>query len=91
MTPPAGWWWGEWTGREGAGVPATAVGTPVGVFPIITIIINPEKPLPPHHLTPSGFSSVAQSCLTLCDPMNHSTPGFPVLHHLPELAQADVH
>ena len=37
------------------------------------------------------FSSVAQSCLTLCDPMNCSTPGFPVRHQLPELAQAHVH
>ena len=33
------------------------------------------------------FSSVAQSCLTLCNPMDCSTPGFPVLHHLPEFAQ----
>ena len=31
--------------------------------------------------------SVAQSCLTICDPMNCSTPGFPVLHHLPEFTQ----
>ena len=31
--------------------------------------------------------SVAQSCPTLCDPMDCSTPGSPVLHHLPELAQ----
>ena len=31
------------------------------------------------------FSSVAQSCLTLCDPLDCSTPGFPVLHCLPEL------
>ena len=30
------------------------------------------------------FSSVAQSCLTLCDPTNHSTPGLPVHHQLPE-------
>ena len=37
------------------------------------------------------FSSVAQLCLTLCDPMNCSTPGFPVLHHLLELAQTHVH
>ena len=37
------------------------------------------------------FSSVAQSCLTLCDPMDCSTPGFPVLHQLPELAQSQVH
>ena len=35
--------------------------------------------------------SVAQWCLTLCDPMDCSTPGFPVLHHLPELAQTHVH
>ena len=37
------------------------------------------------------FSLVVQSCLTLCDPMDCSTPGFPVLHQLPELAQAHVH
>ena len=35
--------------------------------------------------------SVAQSCLTLFDRMDCSTPGFPVLHYLPELAQAHVH
>ena len=35
--------------------------------------------------------SVAQSCLTLCDPMDCSTPGFPVLHNLPEFAQTHVH
>ena len=37
------------------------------------------------------FSSVAQSCLTLCDPMDHSTPGLPVHHQLPEPTQAQVH
>ena len=37
------------------------------------------------------FSSVAQSCLTLCDPMNRSTPGLPVHHHLPEFTQTHVH
>ena len=36
------------------------------------------------------FSSVAQS-LTLCDPMNRSTPGLPVHHQLPELTQTHVH
>ena len=35
--------------------------------------------------------SVAQSCLTLCDPIDCSMPGFPVLHYLPELAQTHVH
>ena len=39
----------------------------------------------------SQFSSVAQSCLTLCDPMDCSTPGFPVYHQLLELTQTHVH
>ena len=37
------------------------------------------------------FSSVAQSCPTLCDLMNRSTPGLPVHHHLPEFTQTHVH
>ena len=37
------------------------------------------------------FSSVAQSCPNLCDPMNRSTPGLPVHHHLPEFTQTHVH
>ena len=37
------------------------------------------------------FNSVAQSCLTLCDPMNCSTPGLPVHHQLPEFTQTHVH
>ena len=37
------------------------------------------------------FSSVTQSCLTLCDPTDCSMPGFPVHHHFPELVQTHVH
>ena len=37
------------------------------------------------------FSSIAQSCLTLCDPMNRSTPGLPVHHQLPEFTQTHIH
>ena len=37
------------------------------------------------------FSSVAQLCLTLCDSVDCSTPGFPVYHHLPELTQTHGH
>ena len=37
------------------------------------------------------FSSVAQSCPTLCDPMSRSTPGLPVHHQLPEFTQTHVH
>ena len=44
---------------------------------------------PPLHI--HQFSSVVQSCLTLCNPMDYSTPGFPVHHQLLELAQTHVH
>ena len=37
------------------------------------------------------FSSVAQSCPTICDPVNHSTPGLPVQHQLPEFTQTHIH
>ena len=59
--------------------------------------------IPFEHITPAESTtllpaiwccccrSVSQLCLTLCDPMDLSTPGFPVLHHLPELAQTHVH
>ena len=44
------------------------------------------------HQTPCvSCCSVAQLCLTLCNPMDCSTPGLPVLHQLPELAQTHVH
>ena len=39
----------------------------------------------------SQFSSVTQSCPTLCDPMNRSTPGLPVHHQVPESTQTHVH
>ena len=37
------------------------------------------------------FSSVTQSCPTLCDTMNHSAPSLPVHHQLPEFTQTHVH
>ena len=42
-------------------------------------------------MTNLGEGEVAQSCPTLCDPMNDSTPGLPVHHQLPEFTQTDVH
>ena len=51
-------------------------------------VIPERKELP---FTRISVSSVAQLCLTLCDPMDCSMPGFPVLHQLPELAQTHVH
>ena len=42
-------------------------------------------------MVPVQFSSVTQLCPTLCDTMNHSMPGLPVHHHLPEFTQTHVH
>ena len=58
------------------------------------LLYNPCKPTPIiyilKYLDSVQFSSVSQSCLTLCDPMNCSTPGLPV-HQLPEFTQTHVH
>ena len=43
------------------------------------------------HYLSVQFSSVIQSCPTLCDPMTRSTPGFPIHHQLPEFTQTRVH
>ena len=50
---------------------------------------NTSLPHLQHHSV--QFSSVAQSCPTLCDPMNRSMPGLPVHHQLPEFTQTHVH
>ena len=54
------------------------------------VLFDPLHPVVPLH-SPPQFSSVAQSCLTLCDPMDCSTPGLPVHHQLPEFTQTHVH
>ena len=71
------------------------------IYTVFLIIVLPE--LKSIHFTLSlkyisssfpGFCcycSVAKSCPTLCDLMDCSTPGFPVLHYLPEFAQIHVH
>ena len=43
------------------------------------------------HNSSIQFSSVAQSCLTLCDSMNRSMPGLPVHHQHPEFTQTHIH
>ena len=73
------------------------------VFPSIRVLSN-ESVLPTRwpeywsfsfNISPSNesvqFSSVTQSCLTLCNPMNHSMPGLPVHHQLLEFTQTHVH
>ena len=49
-----------------------------------------SSPAPSYSDLSVQFSSVAQSCLALCDPMNCSTPGLPVHHQLPEFTQTHV-
>ena len=51
----------------------------------------PPSPFPFFPWTFIQFSSVAQLCPTLCNPMNRSTPGLPVHHQLPEFTQTHVH
>ena len=52
-------------------------------------VIEPQRK--PKKYGSAQFSSVTQSCPTLCDPMNCSTPGLPVHHQLPEFTQTHVH
>ena len=54
----------------------------------VQVLVTKLKTLYHHSVQ---FSSVAQSCPTLCDPMNCSTPGLPVYHQLPEFTQTHVH
>ena len=66
------------------------------VSPLPGLEWDPQRKLPRRDASmteslPLQFSSVAQSSLTLCNPMDCSTPGFPVHHQLPELAQTHVH
>ena len=56
-----------------------------------TLVILCIPPLRNYLSCHNQFSSVAQFCLTFCNPMDCSTPGFPVHHQLPELAQTHIH
>ena len=53
---------------------------------VVNVVNNPAE-----ILSTDQIRSVAQSCPTLCDPMNRSTPGLPVHHQLPEFTQTHVH
>ena len=81
-TPLAGW------GRQHRGscpfLSLASKGSP-NPTPSLTLTLNHN------HNSSIQFSSVAQSCPTLCGPMNLSTPGLPVHHHLPEFTQTHVH
>ena len=53
-------------------------------------MLTMEKLCVGYIITSCQFSSVAQSCPTLCDPTNCSTPGLPVHHQLPEFTETHV-
>ena len=58
---------------------------------INTRLEDTEVKLKIQRLWPTAISSVAQMCQTFCDPMDYSTPGFPVHHQFPEVAQTHGH
>ena len=60
------------------------------LVPVIQSEVN-QKEKHQYSISSVQFSSVTQSCLTLCNPMNRSTPGLPVHHQLPEFTQTHVH
>ena len=67
---------------------------PTSPASIVSPTLQADSLLLSHQVSPfrySQFSSVAQSCPTLCDTMNRSTPGLPVHHQLPEFTQTHVH
>ena len=69
---------------------ATVANTRVLRLHVQTLLRGQHRVQCPHAFC--ACCSVAQSChMTLCDPMDCSTPGFPVLHYLLELAQTHVH
>ena len=71
--------WARW------GEPCSSQHGPQMSFLVSTFCSRTHSPLSVQ------FSSVAQLCLTLCDPMNRSTPGLPVHHQLPGSTQTHVH
>ena len=60
-------------------------------FPLIGEFLNENRENNEQLFSSVQFSSVAQLCSTLCDPMNCSTPGFPVHHQLSEFTQTHAH
>ena len=60
-------------------------------FYIVKAMVFPMVMYGCENWTIKKFSSFAQSCLTLCNPMNCSTPGLPVHRQLPEFTQTHVH
>ena len=63
----------------------------VKIMTLYMVSLNVSKQILKTIIRSDQIRSVAQSCPTLCDPMNRSTPGLPVHHQLPEFTQTHVH
>ena len=90
------WWWCKrpwhWVFRNSSsslGSLASWEHEQPQIFPLVNFLIHNLKPLNQYILILCCYS-VSQSCLALCNSMDCSSPGFPVLHHLLELAQTHV-
>ena len=83
--------WSSWLVAGGTGTVLCFVGSLAAS--LASTHWMPVSPFSPQlwHQNVSQFSSVAQSCPTLCDPVNCSTPGLPVHHQFPEFTQTHVH
>ena len=77
----------EWKGRATSGLRHNYADIEQGSTHCILYLISSSKAL----CSVGTHCSVSKLCLTLCDPRDCSTPGFPVLHHLLEFAQTHVH
>ena len=86
------WLWVGWSLLKGVTFPRPPISNSSGSNRVT--IVHPASALSFENdqwLSSVQFSSVAQSCPTLCDPTNCSTPGLPVHHQLPEFTQTHVH
>ena len=81
----------EGTCRNHSPVEMSVLSLASAIVSAITVVISSSKVLIRAWSSSVQFSSVAQSYPTLCNPMNRSTPGLPVHHHLPEFTQTQVH
>ena len=79
--------WDLWSQGKWCGLEAQAVSCVVSKS---SLCLTQDSPVF-CHMWNLQFSSVAQLCPTLCDPMNRSTPGLPVHHHLLKFTQTHVH
>ena len=90
-------WWprGDWTPRPLCLAPGSTDSTHLRLLQVLPWVLNTHwgqgELCKEGSISEKSVSSVTQSCLTLCDPMDCSMPGFPVHHQLPEFTQTHAH